>query len=249
MTTGEFRKRILLVAIAVAAWCGVAMAEVVSFKDAAKIKSWDAWNDHKKPVPPKERPCVTWAKLNKLDPGLKEIGRLAVRGAKDIRSSKWSVGPVRVSASSGMTPMNGDNSTPRTGVATADRDCFFAELPPPPSAPDATPFSKFWTTHDDLLWPFGTGVRQAANQIDRAAKMKAYVRSALANPQIVGVHWHQFSDQATSGRFDGEYLQVGWTDICDTPYPEAVAALRELGVSLYGSRSKVATAEGGQGNE
>jgi len=65
---------------------------VVSFKDAAKIKSWDAWDDHKKPAPPKEKPCVTWKKLNELDPGLKEIGRLAVRGAKDIKSSKWSVG-------------------------------------------------------------------------------------------------------------------------------------------------------------
>ena len=85
-------KRMLIVALAVSAWYGVAMAEVVSFKDAAKIKSWDAWNDHKKPAPPKERPCVTWAKLNKLGPGLKQIGRLAVRGAKDIKSSKWSVG-------------------------------------------------------------------------------------------------------------------------------------------------------------
>ena len=66
--------------------------KVVSFKDASKIKSWDAWNDHKKVEAPKEKPCVTWKKLNKLDPGLKEIGRLAVRGAKDIKSSKWSVG-------------------------------------------------------------------------------------------------------------------------------------------------------------
>ena len=437
----------------------------------------------------------------------------------------WSFGPVRVSASSGMTPMNGDNSRPLTGIATADRDCFFAELPPAPNAPGATPLSKFWTTHDDLLWPFflargetrvydfssanlyrkygddyyakfsdlvhrrlrswgantvanssdlaiclmdrtpyaervecqsrpiagshgmwwkfrdpwdesfakgvtaaleahgreahdpwcigffvdneinwggttdlakwilqspadqpakaafadwiekkygsvanlgekwgrayvdradflgsitlpddaakddlyqcsgivideyfrrtreavkafdpqllylgcrfaghartevaracakhcdvvsyniyrdtigdwrlpegldapvmigefhfgatdrgpfGTGVRQAENQVDRAEKMKAYVRSALANPQIVGVHWHQFSDQATSGRFDGEYLQVGWTDICDTPYPEAVAALRELGASLYSSRANVSNTEGREDNE
>ena len=84
--------------------------------------------------------------------------------------------------------------------------------------------------------PFGAGICQAENQIDRAEKMKAYVRSALENPQIVGVHWHQFSDQATAGRFDGEYFQVGWTDVCDTPYTETVAALRELGASLYGSR-------------
>ncbi len=428
----------------------------------------------------------------------------------------WSFGPVRVSASSGMTPMNGDNSTPRTGIATMDRDGLFAELPSAPGAADATPFSKFWTTHDDLLWPFflargetrvydfssanlyrkygadyyavfsdlvhrrlrswgcntianssdlaiclmdrtpyaervecqsrpiagshgmwwkfrdpwdgsftkgvtaaleahgreahdpwcigffvdneinwgatprqlaewtlqsphdqpakgalvdflreryggdvarlnaawsaayadwedlrhsfllpgsradgdlsaftkilvdayfrqtketvkafdpqllylgcrfagskcppwaveacakhcdvmsyniyretlaewklpdgvdapvligefhfgatdrgpfGTGVRQAANQADRAEKMKAYVRSALEHPQIVGVHWHQFSDQATTGRFDGEYLQVGWTDICDTPYPETVSAVREVSAQMYEMRS------------
>ena len=79
---------ILVAAVA----AGAVGAEVVSFKDAAKIKSWDAWDDHKKPEPPKEKPCVTWKKLNGLDVGLKEIGRLAVRDAKDIKSSKWSVG-------------------------------------------------------------------------------------------------------------------------------------------------------------
>jgi hypothetical protein len=66
--------------------------QVVAFKDASKIKSWDAWNDHKGKARWKERRCVTWKKLNKLDPGLKEIGRLAVRDAKDIKSSKWSIG-------------------------------------------------------------------------------------------------------------------------------------------------------------
>ena len=431
----------------------------------------------------------------------------------------WSFGPVRVSASSGMTPMNGDTTTPRIGVGRPDRDCLFAELPPDPAAADATPLSKFWTTHDDLLWPFylargetrvydfssanlfrkygenyyetfsdlvhrrlrswgcntvanssdlkiclmdrtpyaervetqsrpiagswgqwgkfrdpwdasfgpgiaaaleahdreahdpwcigffidneiqwggketdlaqwslqspadqpakvacvaylkakygeigalnavwnaqyanwedllhsvavpgpnaaadlgaftrviveeyfkrtreavkafdpgllylgcrfagcpgwvigpcarycdvvsyniyretldgwklpkgldapvlcgefhfgatdrgpfGTGVCVARDQNDRAEKMKAYVRSALAHPQMVGVHWHQFSDQPASGRFDGEYLQVGWTDICDTPYPIMRAALRDVGYSLYEARgSTVASA-------
>jgi len=80
---------ILVAAVAAGA---AATADVVSFKDAAKIKSWDAWNDHKRSEPPKEKPCVTWKKLNELDVGLKEIGRLAVRDAKDIKSSKWSVG-------------------------------------------------------------------------------------------------------------------------------------------------------------
>ena len=86
--------------------------------------------------------------------------------------------------------------------------------------------------------PFGTGVRQAANQEVRAAKMKAYVVSALKHPLMVGVHWHQFADQATSGRFDGEYLQVGWTDLCDRPYPIMRAALREVAYPLYETRAK-----------
>ena len=69
-----------------------AAGKVVQFKDAAKIKSWDAWDDHKKKPAPKERKSVTWEKLNSLNPGLKEIGRLATRDAKKIASSKWSVG-------------------------------------------------------------------------------------------------------------------------------------------------------------
>jgi hypothetical protein len=84
--------------------------------------------------------------------------------------------------------------------------------------------------------PFGTGVRQAKDQNDRAEKLKAYVRSSLDNPQIIGVHWHQFADQATSGRFCGEGLQVGWTDICDRPYPETIKAVREVGAELYTRR-------------
>ena len=76
-------------------------AEVVSFKDAAKIKSWDAWGDKAPPsavasgavaTTKKEKKCVTWKRLNTLETGLKEIGRLAVRDAKDVKSSKWSVG-------------------------------------------------------------------------------------------------------------------------------------------------------------
>ena len=86
--------------------------------------------------------------------------------------------------------------------------------------------------HDRGL--FGSGLVNMGSQAGRAAALKTYVESALANPQVVGVHWHQFSDQATSGRFDGEYFQVGWTDICDRPYRETVEALRSI--DLYGTR-------------
>ena len=75
----------------------VLAANIVSFKDADKIKSWDAWDDHKAKhaitnVLQKEKRRVTWEKLNALDPGLKMIGRLAVRESKDIKGSNWSIG-------------------------------------------------------------------------------------------------------------------------------------------------------------
>ena len=78
------------------------------------------------------------------------------------------------------------------------------------------------------------------DQNERAAVYRQYVRSALENPIIIGVHWHQYSDQATSGRFDGENMQVGWTDVCDTPYWETVAAIREIGYPMYEIRWKAA---------
>ena len=90
--------------------------------------------------------------------------------------------------------------------------------------------------HDRGL--FGAGLINKGSQEGRAAALKKYVESALVNPQIVGVHWHQFSDQPTSGRFDGEHFQVGWTDVCDRPYPETVRAIREVGYPLYEIRRK-----------
>ena len=65
---------------------------VVSFKDAAKIRSWDAWDDHKAKTEWKEHRSVTREKLLKMDPGLQPDGRLETRASKDIRASEWSVG-------------------------------------------------------------------------------------------------------------------------------------------------------------
>lgn len=81
--------------------------------------------------------------------------------------------------------------------------------------------------------PFGRSLIDCHSQAGRAAAIIRYLESALRNPQIVGAHWHQFSDQATTGRFDGEYFQVGLTDVCDLPYPETVAAFRHFAESMY----------------
>lgn len=74
---------------------------------------------------------------------------------------------------------------------------------------------------------------ETETQQKRGEAYVRYVESALSHPQIIGVHWHQYSDQATTGRFDGEDFQVGFTDVCDTPYPETVAAIRKVGYGMY----------------
>lgn len=80
---------------------------------------------------------------------------------------------------------------------------------------------------------FHPSLIETANQEERGNAYFKYVKSALENPSIIGTHWHQFSDQATTGRFDGENFQVGLTDICDTPYYETVEKVREIGYEMY----------------
>jgi hypothetical protein len=81
---------------------------------------------------------------------------------------------------------------------------------------------------------FHTGLVPVASQEARAEAYKTYVRSAVAHPQIVGCHWFKYKDQSTIGRaLDGENYQIGFLDICDTPYPETIAACREVGYALY----------------
>ncbi|MHC5036224.1 MAG: beta-agarase [Planctomycetota bacterium] len=85
---------------------------------------------------------------------------------------------------------------------------------------------------------FHTGLKAAKDQDDRAAKYKAYVQGALHHPLFVGTHWFQYGDQATTGRGDGENYQIGFVDVCDTPYPETIRAAREVGYGLYAFRTE-----------
>ena len=80
---------------------------------------------------------------------------------------------------------------------------------------------------------FHTGLKVTGDQNDRAEKYKSYVQGALRNPCIVGTHWFQYKDQATTGRGDGENYQIGFIDVCDTPYPEIVRASRDVGYKMY----------------
>ena len=78
---------------------------------------------------------------------------------------------------------------------------------------------------------------EVESQEKRGEAYIRYVESALRHHNVIGVHWHQFSDQATTARFCGENLQVGFTDVCDTPYPETVDAIRNIGYRMYEFRN------------
>jgi hypothetical protein len=84
---------------------------------------------------------------------------------------------------------------------------------------------------------FHTGLRGVIGQDQRAEAYRYYVTSALRNPAIVGAHWFQLYDESTTGRRDGENYQIGFLDICDTPYPETVAAARGVGYEIYAVRN------------
>jgi|CZKI01.1.fsa_nt_gi hypothetical protein len=84
---------------------------------------------------------------------------------------------------------------------------------------------------------FHTGLRSVFNQNQRAEAYRYYVTSALCNPAIVGAHWFQLYDESTTGRLDGENYQIGFLDICDTPYVETTAAARDMGYKIYAIRN------------
>ena len=85
--------------------------------------------------------------------------------------------------------------------------------------------------------PLHTGLASVSSQAQRGEAYRMFLRTALRNPAIVGAHWFQYGDHPITGRFDGENYQIGFLDTCDTPYPETIAASREIGQTLYQLRT------------
>ena len=84
---------------------------------------------------------------------------------------------------------------------------------------------------------FHTGLVPTASQDERARCYKDYLQGALRNPAFIGTGWFKYMDEPTTGRpMDEENYQIGLVDGCDTPYPETIAALREVGYGMYDYR-------------
>ncbi|MFO0960004.1 MAG: beta-galactosidase [Isosphaeraceae bacterium] len=87
---------------------------------------------------------------------------------------------------------------------------------------------------------FHTGLVSARDQADRARIFREYLSSVIDHPALVGCHWFQYADQALTGRaLDGENYNIGLVTITDTPYPEMVAAARDIHSGLYTRRAQV----------
>ena len=82
------------------------------------------------------------------------------------------------------------------------------------------------------------GLVPCCDMKDRIEHYKAYVRAALKDRNLVGVHWFFWSDMPLTGWMDGEDFMTGVLTVTDTPYPEMVEATRELARELYPQPAK-----------
>jgi hypothetical protein len=76
--------------------------------------------------------------------------------------------------------------------------------------------------------PFGKGVVSVWNEAQRGDAYAKFLAAAAANPDIVGVHWFEYTDQPVTGRLlDGENSHIGLVGITDVPFGGFVVAVRE----------------------
>ncbi|MFO2463889.1 beta-galactosidase [Pseudomonas sp. 15FMM2] len=76
--------------------------------------------------------------------------------------------------------------------------------------------------------PFWGGVTQLAREADRGPAYATFLKQAMAEPSIVGVHWFQYLDQPVTGRLlDGENGHFGLVGITDVPFHGFVDSVRK----------------------
>jgi hypothetical protein len=80
---------------------------------------------------------------------------------------------------------------------------------------------------------FWGGVSEVYKEEDRAPAYAHFLKQALAEPLIVGVHWFQYLDQPLSGRLlDGENGHLGLVGITDRPFQSFVEGVRKANLAL-----------------
>ncbi|WP_347904489.1 beta-agarase [Pseudomonas purpurea] len=94
--------------------------------------------------------------------------------------------------------------------------------------------------------PFWGGVTELAKEEDRGPAYAAFLKQAVSEPSIVGVHWFQYLDQPVTGRLlDGENGHFGLVGITDLPFQGFVDSVRKsnlLAVDQLGKEAEKAKA-------
>ncbi|QJI27649.1 beta-agarase [Pseudomonas sp. ADAK18] len=89
--------------------------------------------------------------------------------------------------------------------------------------------------------PFWGGVTQLAREEDRGPAYANFLKQAMAEPSIVGVHWFQYLDQPVTGRLlDGENGHFGLVGITDVPFQGFVDSVRKSNMAMVDQLGKEA---------
>jgi hypothetical protein len=78
-----------------------------------------------------------------------------------------------------------------------------------------------------------SGIVGAANTLERAWAIRAYMEETFHRPEVVGLYYFLMYDQPVLGRFDGENYNVGLFDICLQPYPELKKEVKKAHERMY----------------
>jgi hypothetical protein len=96
--------------------------------------------------------------------------------------------------------------------------------------------SEFHFGSDDR-GPFGKGVVSVASEAQRGAAYARFLGAAASDPQIVGAHWFEYTDQPVTGRLlDGENSHIGLVGITDIPFGGFVGAVRAANLEVMHAR-------------
>ena len=89
--------------------------------------------------------------------------------------------------------------------------------------------------------PFWGGVTQLPKEEDRGPAYANFLKQALSEPSIVGVHWFQYLDQPVTGRLlDGENGHFGLVGITDLPFQGFVDSVRKSNLAAIDQLGKEA---------
>lgn len=89
--------------------------------------------------------------------------------------------------------------------------------------------------------PFWGGVLEVAKEEDRGPAYANFVKQAVSEPSIVGVHWFQYLDQPVTGRLlDGENGHFGLLGITDLPFQDFVDSVRKTNLQAVAQLSQEA---------